>query len=278
MDSACVKQKYELRIEALLSSQVLIETAETESAEKENNTPPSVKEQLYGFCADIRGSRACGPKSGKGYTVCEKYLECLNSLPDTPKCEIPVPPGFTEPVWEEVDYMQHLDWAYQIARGKFVGTDPMSFEEWKPLFLNHIADGWLSPQMKKTRVTPLGDKTVTLLAFTEDANGCKRPYEPEKRPKYALWKGFGYLYCILVDDPATPLRMIEGGIYSVSELCQSVLLLYDGKPYFISLFEPYHNASVFIRTFFPSRAFSKPEQNIYFTSQLCAFSLSHVWR
>jgi uncharacterized protein len=280
-DAACVKQVYESRLQGLSSSTDMPAPQGKKASTNESSAEPPAKKPLYGHCVDVGISGSCGEgQTGKGYTVCEKYLTYLNSLPDTPKCEIPIPPGFTEPVWEEVDFMQHLDWAYQIARKKFVGAETyklMSFEQWKPFFLKDIAAGLLSPEMKKTRVKPIGDAFITLISFTEDKEGCKRPYDQTKKrnPVYSVWNGVGYCYFILTDDPAAPLVEIGGGLYSISFLIESILLLYADKPYFVTLWEPYASpfeTTLHIRTFDPSQWRTIPEKNMYSTMKLCNFS------
>jgi hypothetical protein len=275
-DAACVKQAYEARLQGLSSSAAMPAPVEGKAPTKADDSTPPAKKQLYGHCVDVGISGSCGEgQTGKGYTVCEKYLGYLNSLPDTPKCEVPIPPGFTEPVWEEVDFMQHLDWAYQIAKNRFHRTHGLTFEEWKPLFLKDMADGQIAPQMRKTQVKPLGGKPVTLLAFTEDKDGCKRPQDPKKKP-YASWNGVGCLYFLLTDDPATPLVEIRGGLDSVSSsLTEFVLLLYAGNPYFVEMFEPYSSpfeTEIRILTFDPNQYLTKPERNMYSTIKLCHFS------
>ena len=248
---------------------------------KESSTKPAAKDPFYGFCEDVLGHGSCAFITGKGYTVCEKYLKYLNSLPETPKCEVPIPPGFTEPVWEEVDYMQHLDWAHKILRGLLTyvptGLKPIPFEEWKPLFLKYVAEGLLSPRMRKTKVNPLGGKTVTLIAFTADRLGCRRPYD-DKNQNYLEWTGLGYCYHLLTDDPVEPLRDFDSGLYSASHDRESVLLLYAGKPYFVRarslpLYAQPFELDFDILDFEPSPMVTKPEQNIFITRKICDFVL-----
>lgn len=274
-DAACVKRAYETRLHGL-SSLTTRHTPANNSAPVQQDAASQTKKPLYGHCVDVGMSGSCGEgQTGKGYTVCEDYLKYLNSLPDTPKCEVPVPPGFKHPEWEEVDFMQHLDWTYQIAKKKFYGPRrSLVFEDWKQLFLKDIAAGRIAPQMRKTQVRPLGGKPITLLAFTEDRLGCKRPYDKEN-PRYARWDGVGYLYYILTDDPVEPLNKVHGGFDSASSGTESVLLLYAGKPYFVRVYEPY--ASPFetklrILAFDPSRWLTIPDRNMYSTMKLCDFS------
>lgn len=199
-DAACIKHAYESRLHGL-SSSVIMHTPSGDGASAQQSSAPPARKPLYGHCVDVGIPGSCGEgQTGKGYVVCETYLRYLNSLPDTPKCEVPVPPGFKHPEWEEVDFMQHLDWAYQIAKNKFYGPRrSLAFDDWKELFLEDVAAGRIAPQMRKTQVQPLGGKPITLLAFTEDRFGCKRPYNKEN-PRYARWDGVGYLYYLLTDD------------------------------------------------------------------------------
>lgn len=275
-DAACVKQAYESRIDALASVVAAPLPSEEDAPTKDSDTPSPAKKQLYGFCDDIKGARDCGLQSGKGYTVCEAYLKYLNSLPDTPKCEVPVPPGFTLPEWEELDFLEHLDWAYQIAREKFVGTYKMSFEDWKPLFLKDVAEGRISPQMRKTTIQPIGGKPVGLLAFTEDRFGCTRPYDKSYK-HYAVWDGVGYLYQVLTGDPDIPLRTIG----SVSKTTETVLLIYGGNCYFVKTYEPYSSpfeTEISIVAFSDSPFLIIPEKFKYTTMQRCSYAPLNMYK
>jgi uncharacterized protein YecT (DUF1311 family) len=100
VDKDCLKQAYSSRLVTLKEPAF---------------SPPREEKPLYVHCVDKKEGRDCGRfQSGKGYTVCEAYLSYLNSLSKITRCEVPVPPGFSRPDWEEIDVMQHLDWAYQM--------------------------------------------------------------------------------------------------------------------------------------------------------------------
>lgn len=234
-DAECVKRIQKMRLLNLSSPPATQDGQAAAFSSPETSTSPPPSEPLYGYCEDVMPSWVdCDGQSGKGYTVCETYLKHLNKLSEPPKCEAPVPPGFTEPEWEEVDFMQHLDWAYQIAKKQWRPEVEMSFEEWKSLFLKDIASGQISPQMRKTQVRPLVGESVTLLAFTDNLLGCTKPGDNRFNNSSKPWYGIGFLYFTLKDDPTEPLRVIEGGSYFQSPSREeSVLLLYADKPYFV---------------------------------------------
>jgi uncharacterized protein YecT (DUF1311 family) len=70
----------------------------------------------FGQCEDVHPDipMQCGLYLGKGEAACEVYLKHLNELKETPNCRIPQPPQFKSLEWQELDVLEHLDWAYQI--------------------------------------------------------------------------------------------------------------------------------------------------------------------
>jgi len=232
-DAACVKRAYETRLHELSSPTAAHPLSDHGEATKQK-AAPQIGKPLYGHCVDVGPAGGCGRgRSGKGYAVCEAYLKHLNSLMETPKCEVPVPPGFKQPDWEEMDVMKHLNWAHQIELAQGVPSTDKNFESWSRTFIEQTKSGRIAPQMRKTRVQPFGEKMITLLAYTGDSLGCKRP-EDSAFPRYH-WFQVGYAYFLLTDDPKAQLRVIEGGLDSVSK-GQAELLLYASKPYFARRF------------------------------------------
>ena len=237
-DVVCVKKAYELRLQDLR----LLKTdssfsVETEAASQQALRP--VTKPLYGHCVDVQDPRNCGRfQSGKGYTVCEKYLEHLNSLSKMPKCEVQVPPSFQLPDWEEVDVMQHLEWAYQAETIRFVKTSWYThpdFTTWQKEFLAENDSGRIVPAMRKVRVKPLGEgKEVTILAYTRHKEGCQDVVRQISKGTY--WSDVGYAHFLLSDAPgATSVERLEEGRRAAH---QAEMLIYAGRPYFIREFDP----------------------------------------
>lgn len=232
-DAACVKRTYEVRLQRLSSSISAHQSSDNGEATKQKVSPQTGK-PLYGHCVDVGIAGSCDTgkfaKTGKGYAVCETYLKYLNTLKGTPKCEAPVPPGFKHPDWEELDVLKNLRIAYQAeaiySAGWGVGWYKQpDFEVWRQQFLDEMQVGKIAPQMRKTRVQPFGEKTITLLAYTRDRAGC----ENEAYRQNSHWASNGYAHFLLLDDPETPLRKIANRVSGT----QSELLLYAGKPYFV---------------------------------------------
>lgn len=226
-ESVCLKHAYETRLSTLLAKQLAFNVVE----EKRQNAAPQAGKQLYGYCVDVGIAGSCNTgqfaKTGKGYAVCETYLKHLNLLKEVPKCEAPVPPGFKQPIWEELEVLEHLQLAYQaevIYFSERSSTQP-DFETWRQQFLSELQAGNIAPQLRKTQVQPFGKKSITLLAYTRDRAGC----ENVAMHKDARWANNGYVYFLLADDPQKPLRAIDNRVTRT----QSELLLYAGKPYFV---------------------------------------------
>lgn len=85
---------------------------------------------------------------GKGIEVCEAYLKNLNSFPDDPPmvCERKVNPkftGFSKPVWQPLDALEHLDLLEQIERQKlsYIEEDIRNREKLIVWFKEHIVSG-----------------------------------------------------------------------------------------------------------------------------------------
>ena len=227
----------------------------------------------YGHCADVRkvDLRQCGnANSGKGYTVCESYLKHLNTLVEKPYCQTPVPPGFKSPDWEELDVLQHLDWAYWMdirfrAPG---GYTPPDFESWRKAFVDKLKVGKIAPQMRKVRIKPLGEDEATILAFTRDRSACKIGFRNDFDDD--RWGQVGYMHWELTGDPAQPLRALG------ENNSQAELLLFSGHPYFVQsgmdLYGPDSSQAVSQPTFTFYKFFARQKQDDglhYKTMQLC---------
>ncbi|MDI1279665.1 lysozyme inhibitor LprI family protein [Methylobacter sp.] len=270
-DAACVKQAYEDRLKALGMSDRSadfdkvkkiaphIQANKTKSAGQAfPRMPPKLH---YAFCDKNKPGLYCLGQTGKGYSICEAYFKYIQVLAIPPTCEAPIPPGFKQPNWEELDIMQHLDLAYQ-AEGFFLkkwgNYKHPDFDTWRQTFLQAIQDGKISPRMRKTRVTPYDKGEATILAYTRDRDACHKAYEWEKRRKVQLdklpadtpawrraelvpgypypgWNNQGDVHFTLTDDTPSKLQVIVGDVSSF----QMELLLYAGRAYLVRVSDPF---------------------------------------
>lgn len=243
-DAACIRRAYERRLRVLMPPL-------PQSADPETGLTPFPH---YGFCPEVVRDTykgGCG-ENGKGYSACEAYLKHLNTLPNTPGCELPVPPGFKRPEWEAVNVLDHLDWAYWMEQGFGAPTPdnklPSDFETWRKDFKAELQAGRIDPHMHKVRVSaptpkfgdmpkssasetnPSPQKQLVLLAYTRDRLACQ---DPNHRGKFAdRWNKPGYLHVLLTENAKAPLQKIPGWL----SVFQPELLLYAGKPYFVQTY------------------------------------------
>lgn len=221
-------------------------------------------EPEYGHCVDVHKDdpRQCGNViSGKGYGVCEAYLQHLNSLNRTPLCEIPVPSKFKKLDWKDVDVLQHLDWAYKIdiTYAKPAEWIPPDFESWRETFLEKLRARKIKPHMRQVRIKPLATDDAFIIAYTRDRLACGKEYQKDYQE--SKWAAGGYVYWELTGNPANPLRKFGDGD-------QGELLLFAGKPYFVHSYDPTWNPSFYIHQMF---AHQQHDDGLHYeTMQLCA--------
>lgn len=269
-DAVCVKRAYEGRLKALGMSDrntdsdkagTIATSAKSDKAKTVGQEFPQMPPKLrYAFCDKSKLGLECEGQTGKGYSVCEAYLKHLQTLVSPPTCEAPIPPGFKQPDWEEMDVTQHLDLAYQAEEfflKRFGGYKHPDFDTWRQTFLQEIQDGKISPRMRKTRVAPNDKGNATILAYTRDRDACHKSYEWEKRVKaqidklpanlpvwrkselvpgypYPHWTRQGDVHFILSDDTPSKLQVIVGHASST----QMELLLYAGRAYLVHVLDP----------------------------------------
>ena len=265
-----------------------------QAAVNRTGQPDKAKLQ-YGHCADV-GLGGCETghfaKTGKGFAVCETYLKHLNLLKEIPTCEAPIPLGFSQPVWEELDISSHLQLAYQAEAIKFIGRGggykQPDFETWRQHLLSEMQTGKVAPQLRKTTVRPFGDKSITLLAYTRDQAGCKTVAMHHD----SWWAEPGYVHFLLTDDPQNSLRAIHDRV----SRWQFELLLFGGKPYFVATDRYYPsfeiiafdfevtNTAAYVAALDAYEASARPDPkvdmakrnlapdpNVYWAGQLCHF-------
>ncbi len=230
-------------------------------------TSPGVTKPKYGYCDDVQKANpyadSCSyGNSGKGYAVCETYLKHLNRLKETPSCEIPIPSSFKSPAWEDLDVLQHLDWAYriEITYAKPADWIPPDFESWRKTFLDKLQAGRISPHMRRVRIKPLGDEQATILAYTRDRLACSRDYQNDYHE--SKWHTSGYVHWELSEDSYQLAKEIDaiGG---------TDLRLFTGKPYFIEYLGTVLDPAFHMRRFFARLPYDDSGRLGYATENLC---------
>lgn len=220
----------------------------------------------YGHCVDVWADAKidCKPYTHKGDMVCEPYLKHLNTLNETPYCDIPVPPGFKSPQWQELDVLQHLDWAYRIEILDRPPADwkPPSFEDWRQDFLEKLQAGKIAPHMKKARIKPLGEDEIDVLAYTGDRLSCQRRLSNKQDGREGFMRG--YLYRELTGEVEQPLR-------TFGNPAKNEILLFSGETYLISSYGSTLNPSFDISSI--RDAGSRDRDWRYKTSAICSFKL-----
>lgn len=270
-DAVCVKRAYEDRLKVLAISDrsaglgkagMIATPAQADKAKSAEQEFPQIPPKLrYAFCDKNKPGLECEGQTGKGYSVCEAYLKHLQTLTNPPACEAPIPPGFKQPDWEEMDATQHLDLAYQAEEfflKKFGGYKHPDFDTWRQTFLQEIQAGQISPHMRKAKVTPNDKGEATILAYTRDRDACHKSYAWETRRKvqidklpantpawsiekqlpgypYPYWARQGDVHFTLWDDVPHTLQVIGGD----ASRSQMELLLYAGRAFLVEVFNPF---------------------------------------
>ena len=95
--------------------------------------------------------------------------------------------------------------------------------------LAEITAGKIVPSMKKVHITLATNRNATILGYTRDSIGCNKAIRglfSDKEEMSNHWMNSGYVYFILT----TPDKLLEIKGFPF----QYDLLLYAGKPYFIT--------------------------------------------
>lgn len=242
----------------------------------------------YDFCGARPWQRNgfCGNgQTGKGYTVCATYLKHLNqSLPKLSVCDIPVPPKFKKPDWEEMDVTSNLQLAYEAEIMRFSWLPwykKPGFEAWKKEMLEEIAARKILPRMRKARIRPTSKGEVTILGYTRDSAGCDKGMRgifPEEGDMNNLWTGSGDVYFILTAQGS--LLNIHSWFGGEMSGTAYELLLHAGKPYFViapgpgdafysSTTHPRGRAIIALDNFL---TMSNGSPDYLYTKQLCHFT------
>ncbi len=268
------KRALQLRQKEWLKQRNACKTPECTRRTYQNN--PFLQQGKPRFsCADLdaKEDEGCAGNNGKGGTVCQSYLNHLNSLKEIPYCEVPQPSSFNSPQWEEFDVLQHMEWAYQIDIERS-GWPPISFEVWRKEFLGKVHRGAISPEMKKAHIKPLGTKEVEIIAYTRHKYSCDAA-----RKNYGSYNSSGYYDFLesqwysghdhfeVAGNLNQPLRkyLFRQMIYPDSEL-----MIFSGVPYFVATGWEERSFQIFR----VSPHLSRPGEGYYETMALCFIGLS----
>lgn len=260
--------------------------AETEADESAMEQSAETRPVPYDFCGAQPWQKAgfCGRgQTGVGYTVCEAYLKHLNqSLPGLSVCEVPVPPKFKVPDWEEMDIHANLHLAYEaevIRLSRYPWYEEIDFEVWKTQLLEEMETGQITPRIKKTRIAPTDKGDVTILAYSRDSERCQKGLAgliPRGKSPNNRWSGNGYIHFILTEQDG--LLEFQGQLPSLSTSLRE-MLLYSGKPYFMDA--PGYGSADRTPEIYPKRTSvvaisnwltkSNPSPDYLYTRELCQF-------
>ena len=273
-DVACVRRAYWVRLQELEQSEA--------DAEKKGNRfmsrSISRKKRLYGYCVDVQDPHNCGEQSGKGYAVCETYLNHLNTLTKLPSCQVVVPPGFHRPIWRKLDVMQHLKWAYQAEQFSHLGSDEdfrsenPDEEAWRKKFIEEIQNNTIVPAMQTAKITPVeGGEEIALLAYTRNQRACMDVVQG--RSKGSFWDDIGYAHFRIMNTPNRQLAMIPGAVNSISK--PMILLLYKNRPYFVKKYTTGYTLPGWLIVTFDRELYflsvTKQKEQQYWVSNQCEF-------
>lgn len=187
---------------------------------------------------------------GKGYTLCDALHKRLNkfSYPDPLKepntCgwnAMLSYPGFTEPPWEELDPRQHEELVFRLMRyagGSFVkpGSEPRVRAEARDfierggrvqLWRTRLVSNFRNRNHPEVWTPPGLQNVVQLRDHSRD------PHSPTATglcPRVPKKNWGGRLF--IVNDDLSDLNPDVG--YTGTTLAESSLVLYSGRPYFVS--------------------------------------------
>lgn len=252
----------------------------------------------FRFCKGV-GDGCTHP--GTGYSVCERFLKMLNSLPpkeQLPVCEIRIPPEFSEfalPEWEDMPAAESMRLVYDMEMHRLnnAGRVPPEWKQyypdehwktwdrfWEPKAWRRVPyDIWLvhyrarmdmgeiAPRLRRVRAALNENGPETLIAYEwipgGDAESCRR-----NLGTYAT--GGSHIY-LMTADAEQPIREISG--VSNTEL---VLLSSRGKALF--LFTNTSSSSGWFLSINVARpplpVHLEPDRWRYVVGQRCAFKLN----
>lgn len=265
---------------------------------QKSGTSASTKPR-YRFCTGAADPAGGCTFPGKGYTVCERLLKALNSLPaDTPPpvCELKLPPGFediAQPNWEDMSVADNMhlvydmeqyvintyvdnpippEWQQYYPNGwnlKIEKLDPATwhrvpYEIWLERFKGQITAGEVVPRIRRAKVSFNARGSETVLAYdkfpSRNEGGCKSRLE--RYPKNIDEESYIFL---LTNEQQRPVVPLDQGF-------KRIVLLHRGTAYLASAdVDGIHSLFAAMP---PLPAHLKEDRWDYTMTQRCAFNLN----
>lgn len=267
---------------------------------QKSGTSASTKPR-YRFCTGEADPAGGCKFPGKGYTVCERLLKALNSLPaDTPPpvCELKLPPGFediAQPNWEDmsvadnmhlvydmeqylIDYGQNRippewqlyyphDWRWKVDNANPETWRRVPYEIWLERFKKQMTAGEVVPRIRRTRMPLNAQGPETILAYDRlpggDVGQCRNNLSA-----YEVADSGSHLF-VLTDDPRRP---IAPGYYSMSN---RIALTFHATLYPVAIYVTGPEWQLSVNAAMPPLPVHLNADRWHYTmTQRCAFNLN----
>lgn len=260
--------------------------------------PRNSTQLRFRFCAGV-GDGCTQP--GRGYTVCERFLQMINALPSNeppPVCEIKLPPSITDfalPMWEDMPIAENMRLIYDMEMHRLnnAGRVPTEWKQYYPdehwktwdrfsepkawrrvpydIWLAHyrarMDRGEIAPRLRRVRAVLNENGPETLITYEwipgGDAEHCHR-----NLGTYVA-NGGSHIY-LITEDAEQPIREISGVSNS-----RRLLLTSRGKALF--LFTDYITGDWFLSIDVahpPPPPHLELDRRKYTVTQRCAFKLN----
>jgi hypothetical protein len=190
---------------------------------------------------------------GEGEELCDGLIRHLEkySYPNPKKlsnsCTWDVAvsyPGFSEPPWEELDIKQHENLIYKLTKYAWAGGEPEKVFPQQEQFIRQDVRKFVEQgghlQLWRTRLihdfrrktsfviwAPPGEQNVIQLRHSYELQTKRKPYGPCGKVPEGMW---GRLF--IANEDITDVHPDIG--YSGMKLAWKTLVIYRGKPYFLS--------------------------------------------
>jgi uncharacterized protein len=262
-DVACVKWLYEIRLQGL-SFRTIAHTPTAIEAGSQQSSGNS----RFRFCRDTDYNTCEQP--GRGFTMCERFLKLLNSLPRNelpPVCDIKLPPGFKEfqlAKWEPIPVPENMRLIYDMEMylvgwgvlgdyyktkwpQYFVPKDPQIYmdgksdtdpETWRRVpydiwladYQERMRKGELEPRISRVRTTLNERGPIDLIRYEFVPGGDAAECRDNLAKIGGATGSDGHIF-ILLGNSKQPIKAIGAHPASV---VKSKFLLYRGLGVFIS--------------------------------------------
>lgn len=266
---------------------------------QKSGTSASTKPR-YRFCTGEADPAGGCTFPGKGYTVCERLLKALNSLPaDTPPpvCELKLPPGFediAQPKWEDMSVADNMHLVYDMEQYLIdSGDNPVSaewqryyppgwrlkinnteteswrrvpYEIWLERFKKQMTAGEVAPRIRRTRASFNTHGPETVLAYDRLPGGDVEACEVTLRNYPLAASGGSYVFLLTSDSKR---QIVPAG--QDARLLR-IVLIHRGTAYLASTYvDGIHSLFAAMP---PLPAHFNEDRWDYTMTQRCAFNLN----